>query len=171
MRLAAARVADQARWIGRVTLIANHFVTSSGLVVRDSTVARPRGYAAAHGRAVGATAAAAATAEENGEGEAAMELDDDVDDEALDKLEQDEEKEVAAEATATKKLREKHKKLAKEMAELRKQASAANGRLSVRKPGPKAKVEVVKQATSVAIGARPETLVGVARPSNHTQNG
>ena len=117
------------------------------------------------------TAAAAATAEENGEGEAAMELDDDVDDEALDKLEQDEDKEVAAEASATKKLREKHKKLAKEMAELRKQANAATGRLSVRKPGLKAKVEVVKQATSVAIGARPETLVGAARPSNHPQNG
>ena len=89
----------------------------------------------------------------------------------LGKLEQDEDKEVAAEATAKKKLREKHKKLAKEMAELRKQANAATGRLSVRKPGFKAKVEVVKQATSVAIGARPETLVGAARPSNHLQNG
>ena len=62
-----------------------------------------------------------------------------VDDEYLDKLEQYEEKEIAAEATATKKLREKHKKLAKDMAELRKQASAASGRVSLRTAMPQSK--------------------------------
>jgi len=80
-------------------------------------------------------AAAVAAAEYHGEGESAME----VDDEYLDKLEQYEDKEVAAEATATKKLREKHKKLAKDMAELRKQASAASGRVSLRTAMPQSK--------------------------------